>query len=383
MEMLVPRPRLLDTVRSRLEHAPVVALLGPRQCGKSTAARQLQARHYFDLENPQDLTQLDQPLLALESLRGLVVIDEVQRKPDIFSLLRYLVDQYPDQRYLILGSASRDLIQQSSESLAGRISYIDMSGFSLEEIGVEAHQTLWFRGTFPRSYLAPSDAVSFQWRQDFITTFLERDIPQLGIRIPAATLRRFWEMLSHFHGQIVNFSELSTSFGMSDKTVRAYVDILAGTYMVTVLQPWFANTRKRVVRRPKLYISDTGIAHALFNVSNRKGLLSHPKLGASWEGFVLHQVLQLSTKLREHFYFWRTHAGAELDLLWHSNGKTYGVECKYADAPKITPSMRSALSDLALDHLWVVYPGTKRFRLSDTITVLPMVEYQTIREVLK
>ena len=357
-----------------METFPVVAIVGPRQCGKSTLARTFDAAHFFDLENPRDLALLDQPQLALEGLSGLIVIDEIQRAPDLFPLLRYLVDHQPGQRYLILGSASRDLLSQSSETLAGRIAYHELGGFGLRDLDSGRWRELWLRGGMPRSVLASSDESSALWRQQYIATFLERDIPQLGIRIPAATLRRFWTMICHYHGQILNHSELARSFGISDMTVRRYLEILEGTFMIRLLQPWHVNLGKRLVKRPKLYLRDSGLFHSLLAIDSFPQLASHNKLGASWEGFALETASRAIGKRSEELSFWATHSGAEVDLFWQHGGKNLAVEVKYADAPRLTPSMKSALSDLELDHLWVLYPGDRRYPLADKVTVLPLAQ---------
>jgi uncharacterized protein len=355
-----------------LETFPVVAIVGPRQCGKSTLARTFNAAHFFDLENPRDLAMLDQPQLALEGLSGLIVIDEIQRAPDLFPLLRYLVDHRREQRYLILGSASRELLRQSSESLAGRIAYLELGGFGLRDLGTERWRDLWLRGGMPRSVLAASEESSTLWRQQYIATFLERDIPQLGIQIPAATLRRFWTMVCHYHGQILNHSELARSFGISDMTVRRYLEILEGTFMIRLLQPWHANLGKRLVKRPKLYLRDSGLFHSLLAIDSFPQLATHKKLGASWEGFALETAIRAIGKRTEDLSFWATHSGAEVDLFWQHSGKNLAVEVKYADAPKLTPSMKSALIDLELDHLWVLYPGDRSYHLAEKVTVLPL-----------
>jgi len=368
--------RLTDTkaLQGYLRDFPVVAVLGARQVGKSTLARSMGCDHFFDLENPRDLARFEQPQLVLERLNGLVGIDEIQRKPDIFPLLRYLVDSRPATRYLILGSASKDLIRQSSESLAGRIAYLELGGFRLEDIGgaTEELRQLWLRGGFPRSLLADSDEGSLTWRIQFIQTYLERDIPQLGITVPAATLGRFWTMLAHYHGQILNYQELSRAFGVSDATVRHYLEILEGTFMVRLLRPWYGNLGKRLVRAPKLYVRDSGIFHALQGISDMATLESHPKLGASWEGFALEEAIR-RLGIQSPLFF-RTHTGAELDLVWEQGGKMYGIEFKYADAPRLTPSMRNALADLSLERLLVVHPGTESWPLSPKIDVIPLRE---------
>ncbi len=351
---------------------PVTAILGPRQAGKTTLAREFAADHFFDLENPRDAALLAEPQLALESLSGLVVIDEIQRSPDLFPLLRHLVDTHDDQRYLILGSASRDLIQQSAESLAGRIGYHELGGFRLGDVGADQWRRLWMRGGLPPSYVAETDDLSQQWLEQYIATFLERDIPQLGINIPAATLRRFWTMLCHYHGQIMNYAEFARSFGVSDMTVRRYLDILEGTFMVRVLHPWHANIGKRLVKRPKLYFRDTGLLHALMAIRSDRDLASHHKLGASWEGFALEVATRTIGKRNEELSFWATHSGAEVDLLWQEHGKNWAVEIKYADAPRRTPSMASAMEDLDLKHLWVLYPGDRSYALAPGVSTLPI-----------
>jgi predicted AAA+ superfamily ATPase len=357
-----------------METFPVVAIVGPRQCGKSTLARTFDAAHFFDLENPRDLARLDQPQLALEGLTGLIVIDEIQRAPDLFPLLRYLVDHHPEQQYLILGSASRDLLRQSSETLAGRIAYHELGGLGLQDLGPERWRDLWLRGGMPRSVLATSEAGSSLWRQQYISTFLERDIPQLGIQIPASTLRRFWTMICHYHGQILNHSELARSFGISDMTVRRYLEILEGTFMIRLLQPWHLNIGKRLVKRPKLYLRDSGLFHSLLSIDSFPQLATHNKLGASWEGFALETAIRAIGKRSEEFSFWATHSGAEVDLFWQHAGRNLAVEVKYADAPRLTPSMKSALDDLELDHLWVLYPGDRSYPLAENITVLPLAQ---------
>ncbi|MFA6223633.1 MAG: ATP-binding protein [Desulfomonilaceae bacterium] len=369
---IIERNQDIRAVTKLIAAFPVTAILGPRQCGKTTLARSFSSNHSFDLENPRDAARLEQPQLALENLTGLIVIDEIQRMPDIFPLLRFLVDRNDDQRYLILGSASRDLIQQSSETLAGRIAYYQLAGFRLSDIGLTKEQALWLRGGLPRSFLSETDEESLVWRRQYISTFLERDIPQLGITIPARTLRRFWTMLSHYHGQILNYSELGRSFGVSDMTVRKYCEILEGAFMIRLLQPWAANVGKRIVRRPKLFLRDSGLFHALMSIETMDQLQSNPKLGASWEGFALECVCRVLNREEQELSFWRTHAGSELDLLWQWGGMNWGVEFKYHDAPRLTRSMRAAMEDLKLAGLWVIYPGHKTYRLADNIIVLPL-----------
>lgn len=367
--MMVPRKKLFAKTTLALQSNPIVALLGPRQCGKTTLARMISqemAPIYFDLEDPTDLMKLTNPKLMLQHQKGLIILDEVQRKPDLFPILRVLVDQ-PDFQgtFLILGSASPQLVKGVSESLAGRVAFIEMGGFGLMEIGSERFERLWSRGGFPRSFLAASDELSFKWRRDFIQTFLERDIPQLGISIPAMTLRRFWTMVAHYHGNIWNAAELARSLGSSEATMRRYLDILCGTFLLRPLQPWDANLRKRQVKTPKIYFRDSGLLHALLSIQSREGLLGHPKYGASWEGFAIEQVLTLLQPTDA--YFWATHTGAELDLLIFVDGRPFGFECKCSDAPGVTRSMRIALHDLNLHRLFIIYPGHDSFPLDDQI----------------
>lgn len=374
---LIQRKKYKAELSELLKQFPIVAIIGPRQCGKTTLAKSIKYNDFFDLENPRDKARLSEPQLALENTKGLVVIDEVQLQPELFSLLRFLVDSKKDLRFLILGSASPELIKKSSQSLAGRIAYIELSPFSLNEIN-EPFSNLWNRGGYPNSLLAKTDKTSFVWRENYIRTFLERDIPQLGINIPSDTLRRFWVMIAHYHGQVLNFSELGRSFGINDVTVRNYLDILAGTFMIELLQPWCANIKKRQVKRPKLYIRDSGIFHSLLQIESIKSLMSNPKLGASFEGFVIEQITRIAPFSRKNFYFWSVHTGSELDLFWIYDGKKYGVEIKYNDAPKLTKSMKIACEDLKLQHLWVVYPGNQKYKLTENISVIPVTEINNI-----
>jgi predicted AAA+ superfamily ATPase len=383
--MELPRTKELNLLTERFSDTPAVAILGPRQCGKTTLARQFARRqeriqiHQFDLEDPRDLAALEQPMLALEGLTGLVILDEIQRRPELFPVLRVLIDKQPKTRYLILGSASRDLLAQSSESLAGRVSYLELGGFSLETVPEEPPERLWIRGGFPRSYLAATAQASFQWRQDFITTFLERDIPNLGIRIPPTALRRFWMMLAHYHGQVFNASEISRSLGISDATARRYLDLLAGTFLIRQIPPWFYNTQKRLVKRPKIYFRDTGLLHALLSLEDRSDVLAHPKLGASWEGFALEQAIRHLNLLERDVFFWSIHTGAELDLIFHQKGTSWGIEAKYGDAPTLTRSLHSALEELSLSHIWILYPGQKRYQLDPRVSVLPLTELKQLQ----
>jgi predicted AAA+ superfamily ATPase len=376
---MIKRKNELNYLSQLLKLFPVTAILGPRQVGKTTLSMQFNADHHIDLENPRDFAMMSQPQLALEALSGLIIIDEIQKLPELFPLLRYLVDTRKDQRYIILGSASPELIKQSSETLAGRIGYLELQGFNLLDIGFNNWRKLWLRGGFPRSYTAENDQLSTLWIENYISTFLERDIPQLGINIPAATMRRFWIMLSHYHGQELNYSEFSRSFGVSDMTIRRYIDILEGTYMVRVLQPWHINTSKRLIKRPKLYIRDSGILHSLMSIHNEKELLTSNKLGASWEGFALEQSIRITEINNKNFFFWGTHSGAEVDLFWKDGGRNHAIEVKYTDAPRCTKSMQSALKDLSLDQLWVIYPGEKSYPLSEKITALSLQDLTVLK----
>lgn len=373
---MIPRSARLTALQAALARSPVVAMLGPRQCGKTTLARQLvsvQSANYFDLEDPISLARLDQPLTALGELRGTVVIDEVQRRPELFPLLRVLADR-PDQpaRFLILGSASPALLRQSSESLAGRLEIVEMEGFSLAEVGLDQATMLWLRGGFPRSFLAANDEDSLIWRRDFIRTLLESDLPQLGVRVPAVTLQRFWAMLAHFHGQLWNGAELGRSLGVNQTTCRRYLDLLAGVFMVRLLQPWHTNSLKRQVKAPKIYFRDSGLLHHLLQIPSHDALLQHPRLGASWEGFVIEQLL--ITWRPEGAWFWATHGGAELDLMVHQGGRRIGVEIKRADAPRLSTSMRQALKDLELDELLVITPAERSYRLHERARVVTLTE---------
>lgn len=381
---MLPRPLAVKRIDKAHQDHPVAALLGPRQCGKTTLARMISEREpceYFDLENPVDVRRLSAPLTTLEKLTGLVIIDEVQRRPDLFELLRVLVDRPGNAaRFLLLGSASPQLVRGVSESLAGRIGFVDLTGFDLRETGPDSQSMLWVRGGFPRSFLARDDASSMSWRDNFVRTFLERDIPQLGITIPAETLRRFWTMMAHYHGQVWNAADVARSLGASENTARKYLDILAGAFMVRVLPPWFENTGKRQVKTPKVYLRDSGILHALLQIGALADLQAHPKLGASWEGFALEQVLgSLGT---QDAYFWATHGGAELDLMVNLRGKRYGFEFKYADAPTRSKSMLVALEDLGLEQLWVIYPGAREYALHEAISVVPLTAIPVLADQL-
>lgn len=371
---MISRTVLQQTIRDTLERSRVVALIGPRQCGKTTLARQFvppDSVNYFDLEDPLSLARLDQPMTALRELRGLVVIDEVQRRPELFPVLRVLADRTPlPARFLILGSASPELLRQSSESLAGRISTISMSGFSLAEVGKEAQNQLWRRGGFPLSFTAASEEASLQWRRDFVRTFLERDIPQFGFNIPSTSLFRFWSLLAHYHGQIWNVAEAARALDVSQSTTRRYVDLLQDLFMVRLLQPWHANLGKRQVKSPKVYIRDTGLLHYLLGIRTEQELLMHPRSGASWEGFAIEEIIK--AVLPDESYFWATHSGAELDLLLIKDGRRIGVECKRVDAPRLTASMRTAFHDLELSKLLVIYPGMIPYPLAENIQAIPL-----------
>ena len=382
--MQIQRTTEIELLNKLLKNNPIVAILGPRQCGKTTLSRQFSSQWplevtIFDLENPRDIQRLQEPLLALENIEGLINIDEIQRSPDLFPVLRVLSDRYKKTKYLILGSASRDLIRQSSESLAGRISYVEIGGFSLQLLGASKAEKLWIRGTFPRSFLASNEAASYQWRQDFIATFLERDIPQLGINIPAKSLGRFWKMLAHYHGQIFNASEIGKSLGISDHTAQRYLDLLSGTFMVRQLRPWYYNTKKRIIKRPKVYFRDSGILHALFALEGKKDVLLHPKLGASWEGFALEEAIKTAHLKEDEAFFWGVHAAAEIDLVFQKKGELYGIEVKYAQAPNLTQSMRSALKELSLKHLWIIYPGKESYPLDRNVTAIPLEDLNKIK----
>lgn len=378
---MIERHNIENMINLALGRSPVVALVGPRQSGKTTLARQFvpaDSTNYFDLEDPVSLGRLEEPETALSALEGLVVIDEVQRRPEIFPLIRVLADRRPlPARFLILGSASPELLRQSSESLAGRLETLEITGFTTIELGQKTRDRLWLRGGLPPSFLAATDEESIAWRSNFIRAFTETDLRAAGLALPAQQLHRFWTMVAHYHGNLWNNSELARSLGIGQPTVRRYLDVLTGLFMVRQLQPWHENLKKRQVKMPKVYIKDTGLLHALIGVKNIEDLLSYPKSGASWEGFVIEEVLQ---RIRpDEAYFWATHQGAELDLLLMKNGKRIGFEIKRNDAPRLTNSMRNALQDLSLDELTVIYPGTKSYRLLENTTVLPFRDIDKIR----
>lgn len=372
---MIDRIEYKRAVERALSRTPIVALLGPRQCGKTTLAREFlssSAPAYFDLEDPLAVGALSDPLQALSGLQGLVVVDEAQRQPALFPVLRVLADRPNNPaRFLILGSASPELARQASESLAGRVEIIEMRGFGLDEVGAESADRLWLRGGFPRAFLAANDEDSRVWRRQFIGTFLERDLAALGFGLSPALMGRFWTMLAHYHGQIWNSSEIAASLGVSHHTARSYLEALEQTFMVRRLLPWHANLGKRLVKSPKIYFRDTGLLHALLGIQDAVQLLTHPKLGASWEGFVIEQVLRKEAP--EEAWFYAVHSGAELDLMMVKSGRRIGVEVKRADAPTLTRSMQTARVDLELDELWIIYPGSRTFQLDDGVVARPLV----------
>lgn len=376
--MLINRDQYLKKIDKLFKSHKAIGLLGARQCGKTTLAK-MYARsllnqnhiHIFDMEDPVDLEKLQNPMITLRQLSGLIIIDEIQRRPELFPMLRVLLDDESlKQQYLILGSASRELIQQSSETLAGRIAYEEIYPFSLTE--VHDIEKLFVRGGFPNAYLANDDEDSTFWLENYIRTYLEKDIPSLGINIPAATIRRFWMMLAHYNGQIFNASEIAVSMGLSDKTIKHYLDILSGTFMVRQLHPWYVNIGKRQVKRPKIYFRDSGIFHHLLDIDTFNTLLRHPKLGISWESFALEQIIRINGYPSGNCYFWSIHEQAELDLLVFHKGQKIGYEFKYKDAPSLTKSMLESITHLELDKLYVIYPGQKTYTLSDKIDVVPL-----------
>lgn len=370
---MIYRRRELDQLKSLVRRYPVVGIIGARQVGKTTLAHMLvkslgRESHFFDLEDDEDLAQLADPGLSLKKLQGLVVIDEVQRRPEIFPALRVLADRAKKRsRYLVLGSASPHLLQQSSESLAGRVAFHELGGFGFDEVPQKSWERLWLGGGFPLSFLAESGAESDDWRRRFIRTFLERDLPELGVIIRSTTLGRFWTMLAHYHGQIWNASEFGRAFGVADTTVRHYLDIMTSALVVRQLRPWHENISKRQVKAPKIYIRDSGILHTLMGIKSQADLEKHPKIGASWEGFILSQVIRRLNVESDDCYFWATHGGAELDLLVPYGRKKFGFEIKRTTQPQITPSMRSALSDLKLERLDVIHAGDTTFDMDKKI----------------
>ena len=371
---MVPRKRVLDDILRALGRSRIVALLGPRQCGKTTLARQIVAPdslNYFDLEDPISLARLSEPMTALTPLKGTIVIDEIQRDAKLFPILRVLSDRDPlSARFLILGSASPGLVRESSETLAGRVETIALGGLSLDEVGTEAMQQHWLRGGFPPSYLAESVEDSAAWRRNFIQTFVERDVPQLSPSVPSVAILRFWTMAAHYHGGIWNGSEFARSLGVNEPSVRRHLDTLSGLFMVRQLLPWHENLKKRQVKSPKVYVRDSGLLHYLVGIRSELELLSHPKLGVSWEGYAIEETMKAVRP--DEAYFWATHQGAELDLLLFKDGRRFGMEIKRQDAPQLTRSILTALEDLRLEHLTVLYPGDRTYLLNDKVTVMPL-----------
>jgi len=375
--VMIARKTDILGVGAALKRSRIVALLGPRQCGKTTLARHfvpVDSLNYFDLEDPASLARLDTPDFTLRSLKGIIVIDEIQRRPDLFPLLRVLADRRPlPARFLILGSASPHLLRQSSETLAGRLETVLLEGFRLNDLGAAAQPKHWLRGGFPLSFTARTEAASVAWRRSFVQTLLDRDMPQLGVTIPSTALRRFWSMVAHYHGQTWNAAELARALAVNESTVRRYLDLMTGVFMVRQLPPWFENLGKRQVKAPKVYIRDSGLLHTLLGVGNRRNLEHHPKVGASWEGYAVEEVIKAVRP--DDAYYWATHNGAEIDLLLFKNNRRIGIECKRSDAPTLTPSMRTALSDLKLDALHVVYPGQRKYPLADRVSAVPLAEF--------
>lgn len=375
---MIERPGQLQRLHILLAQFPVVGLIGSRQVGKTTLAMAFADSipgdaTRFDLENPRHLARLEDPMFALEGLRGLVVLDEIQLRPELFPVLRVLADRPgTPARFLVLGSASPELLRQRSESLAGRIAYHELEGFSLAEVGRENLETLWFRGGYPRSFIAPSEPDSGLWRQQFIRTYLERDLSELGIQLPATTMRRFWTMLAHYHAEIWNASELARAFGVSNKTVLNYLETLSSTFMAKRLEPWHENIAKRQVKAPKIYLADSGILHTLLGLETRDDLLSHPKVGASWEGFAIGEIVSHLGARPEECFFWKLHSGAELDLLVRRGNIRRGFELKLTSSPRVTPSMRSALEILDLEELVVVHAGEESYPLSSRIRAVAL-----------
>lgn len=376
---MIARESYLTEILDVLNDIPVVALVGSRQTGKTTLAKMVMETwqkkgpvHYFDLEDLNDRLRLEDPKTSLEPLKGLVVIDEVQHTSNLFMFLRVLADRRPlPARFLILGSASGNLLKQSPESLAGRIHYFEIAGFNLKEVGIENLNKLWMLGGYPMAFLAENEQKSFSWRQQFIQTFLERDMPSLGVRIPAMQLWRFWQMAAHYHGQTWSHSEIARSLGLNSATIRHYLDLLTETFMVRQISPWFENLGKRIVKSPKFYIRDSGLLHALLDIKDSDSLLRNPKLGASWEGFAIEQILQ-ATRQTKNIFFWAVHQSEEIDLILILNGKRVGFEVKYTGTPTITSSMRKTFTALNLEKVYVVYPGTQQYFLDQKIEALPL-----------
>ncbi len=377
---MIKRRKYVKLIKEALKRSRAVAILGPRQSGKTTLAREfadIDSPNYFDLEDPSDLIALENSKGVLAALKGLIVIDEIQQKPDLFSVLRVLLDRKPlPAKFLILGSASPEILRKSSESLAGRLELIEIGGFSAAEVGVKNFSKLWLKGGFPLSYLAKSNKDSFIWRKNFIKTFLERDMRQHGIDVPSVMLHRYWFMIANSHGKIWNSAPIAASLGVSEPTVRKYLDIITGTFMIRRLQPWHENIKKRQVKSPKIYLRDSGILHSFLGLRNESELLRHQLCGASWEGFVIEQVIRIFDI--DYPYFWATHQGAEIDLVFHRGGKMYGVEVKRTDLPKVTLSMKIALKDLNLERIFVIYPGKKAYSIHEKIDVVPFLNVENI-----
>jgi len=370
--MIIQRTHFFKAVSRAFDVTPVCALIGPRQCGKTTIAREISQTfpgnvHYFDLEDERDQNKMKDPFLFLENLEGLIIIDEIHHVPQLFKTLRVLVDQKKERKFLILGSASQALLKQTAETLAGRITYIEMTPFRLEE--VEDTAKLHVRGGFPLAYLAKTDDLSMMWRKEYVKTFLERDIPSLGFQLSPPNIRRFWTMLAHYHGQILNASDIGMSLGINYKTVQNYLDLLESTFMIRRLTPWVANMKKRQVKAPKIYFSDTGILHTFLDIKNHKDLLEHPKLGASWEGFAIEQVIRCLGIDQEGCFYWRTHTGAEIDLLILDQGKFRGFEFKFSSKPQMTKSLHSVLNDLNPDDITIIIPGSDHYFLDEKVKV--------------
>lgn len=381
----IKRTKYLTLIKEKLSYLPSVAILGPRQCGKTTLAKQFSQTikkkdvHFFDLEDPNDLQRLENPSFAFEELSGYIVIDEIQRKPELFPALRVMIDKKEkDTKFILLGSASRDVLERSAETLAGRIGYIELGGFNLSLLNDSDIKKLWLRGGFPRSFLTKDDTASFAWRKDFISTFLERDIPNLGIRIPPNTLRRFWTMISHYHGQSFNASEIGSSFGIADTTARNYLDILVSTFLIRELQPWHYNTKKRLVKRPKILFRDSGIFHSFANIKNLQELNTHPKLGASWEAFALEQCIEILNLKSDEVFFWSIHEQAELDLVFERDGELCGIEVKYSEVPSVTKSMQIAFQELDLKEIIIIYPGKKSYMLEEKVKVVSISNLENL-----
>lgn len=376
---MINRAKFLNQIRESIASNPVTAIVGPRQSGKTTIAREIAKEfsavgdvHYFDLERMDDLFSLEAPQLALQNLKGLIIIDEIQRKPDLFPLLRVFSDRMPlDAKFLILGSASGKLLHQSSESLAGRIEYIELEGFGLDEVEPDLQDQLWIRGGYPRSFLSENQSRSFRWREQFIQTFLEKDIAAFDLKVLPLQIKRFWQMIAHYHGQTCNYSEIGRSLGITHYMVKYYLDLLSDTFMIRQLTPWFENVSKSMVKASKIYIRDSGLLHALLDIESLDQLRRHPKIGASWEGFALEQVIRLNNKSHRAF-FWATHGGAEMDLVITIGGERLGFEFKYADAPKKTKSMVIAMNAINLSKVYVVYPGVKPYYLDERIQAVPL-----------